>query len=111
MKFKFKPDRQRALLSTLLQRKAVCELGGKPLRTNPSLHLLHFMRKLHLCMIQHETLSAEMSGLGVAHDKVVINRTKGSKPYGVLVPDPDRRPNFSMNASHDGNIHRRTAIV
>eukprot|EP00656_Telonema_subtile_P011677 TRINITY_DN15798_c0_g1_i1.p1 TRINITY_DN15798_c0_g1~~TRINITY_DN15798_c0_g1_i1.p1 ORF type:complete len:397 (+),score=66.96 TRINITY_DN15798_c0_g1_i1:88-1278(+) len=64
-RFKFTVDQHRALLSTLLQRKACCDIAGVPWAD------------------------------------VVIARTKGSKPYCVLAPEP-HRPNFSFNASHDG---------
>lgn len=63
--FKFAADQRRALLSTLLQRKACTDMAG----VDPS--------------------------------RVVLERTKGKKPYAVLTPVPSL-PNFNFNATHDG---------
>ena len=60
-------DRKRALASTLLQRKACCDLAGVP----PA--------------------------------EIVLGRTYGNKPYGVVPYDPSR-PNFNFNPSHDGDF-------
>ena len=104
MRFKFREDQKRAIVSRCATPNPATHPNPRPVRWGRARALMH--RAVACRLLQR---AACHEAYGVAHTAALIQRTKGGKPYLAARPDtalegtPDPGPNWNFNVSHEGH--------